>query len=399
MPEFRYEGRTRDGRVLKGELEAPNRDVAAAMLRRQGLVEFKVRKKPKEIEIFPEKPTEKDITVFLRQLATMINAGIPLVQAFELGERGAEKKSMRKLLGEVRKDLEEGNPLADALRKHPEYFDRLTVALVRAGEQGGILDSILLRLAEYKEKTMAIKGKVKSAMVYPISIIVVAFVVTAILMIFVIPQFAEMFKDFGAELPGPTKVTIAISHAFVEYWYLVFGAPVALVLAIRQIYKTPQGRYQLDRLLLNLPVLGDVLRKAAVARFSRTFGTLIAAGVPILEAMDTVAETAGNVIVEEVIKNAKGAIQEGQSLVDPLEASGIFPVMVTQMIRIGEESGALEEMLNKIADFYEQEVDAAVEAMSSLMEPFIMAFLGVVIGGLVISMYLPIFQMAAVVGG
>ncbi len=399
MPEFRYEGRTRDGRVLKGELEAPNRDVAAAMLRRQGLVEFKVRKKPKEIEIFPEKPTEKDITVFLRQLATMINAGIPLVQAFELGERGAEKKSMRKLLGEVRKDLEEGNPLADALRKHPEYFDRLTVALVRAGEQGGILDSILLRLAEYKEKTMAIKGKVKSAMVYPISIIVVAFVVTAILMIFVIPQFAEMFKDFGAELPGPTKVTIAISNAFVEYWYVVLGAPIVLVYAIRQIYKTPQGRYQLDRLLLNLPVLGDVLRKAAVARFSRTFGTLIAAGVPILEAMDTVAETAGNVIVEEVIKNAKGAIQEGQSLVDPLEASGIFPVMVTQMIRIGEESGALEEMLNKIADFYEQEVDAAVEAMSSLMEPFIMAFLGVVIGGLVISMYLPIFQMAAVVGG
>jgi len=400
MPVFIWEAETRDGQLRKGELEAPNKDVAAAMLRRQGLANIKkLKKKPKEIEIFPEKPTEKDITIFFRQLATMLNAGIPLVQAFALGEQGAEKKAMRELLGAVRKDLEEGNPLADSLAKHPEYFDRLTVALVRAGEQGGILDTILARLCAYKEKALALKGKIKSAMVYPVSIIVVAFVVTAILMIFVIPQFAEMFKDFGAELPGPTKITIAISNKFVEYWYVVLAAPFVIFFSIRAIYNTPAGRWQLDKLLLNLPVLGDVLRKAAVARFCRTFATLLGAGVAILEAIDTVAETAGNVVVEKAILDAKGAIQEGRTLTEPLEASGIFPVMVTQMIRIGEESGALEEMLSKIADFYEEEVDAAVDAMTSLMEPFIMAFLGVVIGGLVISMYLPIFQMASVVGG
>ncbi len=397
MAVFLWQAKTRQGQQKSGELEAANRDVAMAQLRRQGLTDIKVRKKPIEIEIFPEKVDEKDITVFFRQLSTMINAGLPLVQCFELAERGAEKKAMAKLLREIRESLEEGNPLAETLRKFPKEFDRLTCSLIEAGEQGGILDTILLRLCTYKEKALALKAKIKSAMVYPISIIVVAFVVTAILMIFVIPVFAEMFESFGADLPGPTKVTMAISAAFVEYWYIVLFAPVLLVFAIRSIYQTPKGRYQLDKLLLNLPVLGDVLRKASVARFCRTFSTLTAAGVPILDSLDTVAETAGNVVIEEVIQRAKGSIEQGQTLVQPLEESKIFPVMVTQMIAIGEQTGSLEEMLAKIADFYEEEVDTAVDNMTALMEPFIMAFLGVVIGGLVISMYLPIFQMASVV--
>lgn len=398
MAIYLWEAKTRQGQDKSGELEVANRDIAMATLRRQGLLEIKVKKKPTEIEIFPEKVTEKDIAVFFRQLSTMINAGLPLVQCFELAEKGSDKKSLVKLLKDIRLGLEGGNPLGETLRKFPKNFDRLTCALVEAGEQGGILDTILLRLCSYKEKALALKAKIKSAMVYPVSIIVVAFVVTAILMIFVIPVFGEMFADFGADLPGPTKITMAISNLFVEYWYVVVFAPIALVFSIRAIYQTPKGRYQFDKLLLNLPVLGDVLRKAAVARFCRTFSTLTAAGVPILESMDTVAETAGNVVIEEVILRSKDSITQGQTLTAPFEASGIFPIMVTQMISIGEQTGSLEAMLSKIADFYEEEVDTAVDNMTALMEPFIMAFLGVVIGGLVISMYLPIFQMASVVG-
>ncbi|HXH71239.1 MAG TPA: type II secretion system F family protein [Mariprofundaceae bacterium] len=398
MAIYLWEGKTRQGQNKSGEIEVANRDIAIATLRRQGLLEIKVKKKPTEIEIFPEKVTEKDIAIFFRQLSTMINAGLPLVQCFELAERGSDKKAMIKLLKDVRQGLEGGNPLGETLRQFPKVFDRLTCSLVEAGEQGGILDTILLRLCTYKEKALALKAKIKSAMVYPVSIIVVAFIVTAILMIFVIPVFGEMFSSFGADLPGPTKITMAISDAFVQYWYLVVFTPIALVFAIRAIYQTPKGHYQFDKLLLNLPVLGDVLRKAAVARFCRTFSTLTAAGVPILESMDTVAETSGNVVIEEVIMRSKESITQGQTLTAPLEASGIFPVMVTQMISIGEQTGSLEAMLAKIADFYEEEVDTAVDNMTALMEPFIMAFLGVVIGGLVISMYLPIFQMASVVG-
>ncbi|HKI61839.1 MAG TPA: type II secretion system F family protein [Mariprofundaceae bacterium] len=397
MAIFLWQGKNRQGQEKSGEIEVANRDVALATLRRQGLVDIKVKKKPIEIELFPEKVNDKDISIFFRQLSTMINAGLPLVQCFELAEKGSDKKSLVKLLKDVRLSLEGGSPLGETMRKFPKEFDRLTCSLVEAGEQGGILDSILLRLCVYKEKALSLKAKIKSAMVYPIAILVVSFIVTAILMIFVIPVFAEMFADFGADLPGPTKVTMAISDAFVTYWYLVVFTPPAIVFAIRAIYQTPKGRYQLDKLLLNLPVLGDVLRKAAVARFCRTFSTLTAAGVPILESMDTVAETSGNVVIEEVILQSKESITQGQTLTAPLEASKIFPVMVTQMISIGEQTGSLEDMLSKIADFYEEEVDTAVDNMTALMEPFIMAFLGVVIGGLVISMYLPIFQMASVV--
>jgi type IV pilus assembly protein PilC len=399
MAIYLWHAKTRSGQERSGELEVANRDVANATLRRQGFIDIKVKKKPTEIVIFPEKVKEKDITVFFRQLSTMINAGLPLVQCFELAENGSEKKAMIKLLKDVRHELESGNPLGESMRKFPREFDRLTCSLVEAGEQGGILDTILLRLCSYKEKAMALRGKIKSAMVYPISIITVAFIVTAILMIFVIPVFSDMFSSMGAALPVPTQITIAISNAFVKYWYLVLFGPIILVFAIRYIYKTPQGHYQFDKLLLNIPVLGDVLRKGAVARFCRTFSTLVAAGVPILDALDTVAETSGNVVIEGVIRESKESISQGQTLTAPLATSKVFPVMVTQMISIGEQTGTLETMLGKIADFYEEEVDTAVDSMTSLMEPFIMAFLGVVIGGLVISMYLPIFQMAAVVSG
>ncbi|MDX8403314.1 MAG: type II secretion system F family protein [Mariprofundaceae bacterium] len=397
MAIFLWEAKTKQGQPKSGELDVANRDIAKATLRRQGLVDIKVKKKPIEIEIFPEKVVDKDISIFFRQLSTMINAGLPLVQCFELAERGAEKKALVKLLKDVRNELEGGSPLGETMRKFPKEFDRLTCALVQAGEQGGILDSILLRLCTYKEKALALKSKIKSAMVYPVAILVVSFIVTSILMIFVIPIFSEIFSSFGAELPGPTKVAMAISDLFVEYWYVVLFAPMLLVWAIKAIYKTPQGRYQLDKLLLNMPVIGDVLRKGAVARFCRTFSTLTAAGVPILESLDTVAETSGNVVIEEVILKTKDSISQGMTLTAPLEASGVFPVMVTQMISIGEQTGSLEEMLSKIADFYEEEVDTAVDNMTALMEPLIMAFLGVVIGGLVIAMYLPIFQMASVV--
>jgi len=397
MAEFIWTAKDRQGLEQSGVMEAASRDVATVLLRRRGLVAIKVKKKPMEIVLFAEKVNDKDISVFFRQLSTMINAGLPLVQCFELAERGTEKKAMVKLLLEVRQNLEGGNPLGETMRKFPKEFDRLTCALVEAGEQGGILDTILLRLCEYKEKALALKAKIKSAMVYPIAILAVSFLVTSILMIFVIPVFGEMFADVGSELPAPTQITMMISNAFVEFWYLVAGVPVAMVLGIRALYQTPKGRYQLDKLLLSLPVLGDVLRKASVARFCRTFSTLSAAGVPILESLDTVAETAGNVVIEEVILSSKDSISQGQTLTAPLEASKIFPIMVTQMISIGEQTGSLEEMLGKIADFYEEEVDTAVNNMQQLMEPVIMVFLGGVIGGLVVSMYLPIFQMASLV--
>jgi len=397
MAIFNWTAKTRQGQSKTGELDVANKDIAIATLRRQGLSDLKVKKKPIEIDIFPEKVEEKDISIFFRQLSTMINAGLPLVQCFELSERGSDKKSMVKLLKGVRVELEGGTPLGETLRKFPKDFDRLTCSLVEAGEQGGILDSILLRLCTYKEKALALKAKIKSAMIYPIAILAVSFIVTSILMIFVIPVFSEMFSSFGAELPGPTKIAMAISNLFVEYWYVVLFAPFVLIWSIKAIYKTPKGHYQLDKLLLNLPVIGDVLRKGAVARFCRTFSTLTAAGVPILESLDTVAETSGNVVIEEVILTCKDSISQGMTLTQPLEESKIFPIMVTQMISIGEQTGSLEEMLSKIADFYEEEVDVAVDGMTALMEPIIMAFLGVVIGGLVIAMYLPIFQMASVV--
>lgn len=394
---FLWKGKDQQGVAKSGEIEAENKSVAMVMLRRQQIQVTQLKAKPIEIHLFKEKVDDKDIAVFLRQLATMISAGIPLVQCFELAESGSENKAMSKLLKGIREGLEKGSPLAETMRKFPEEFDRLSCALIEAGEQGGILDGILIRLCGYKEKTLKLKAKIKSALFYPVAILVVSFIVTSILMIFVIPIFSEMFADFGAELPWMTQMAMSLSDLFVKFWYVILFAPMLLVVFLRSMYQKPKGRYQLDKLLLRLPILGMILRKASVARFCRTFSTLSAAGVPILESLDTVAETAGNAVVEAVIIQAKISITQGQTLTEPLAESGIFPSMVTQMIAIGEQSGSLEEMLGKIADFYEEDVDTAVENMSQLMEPFIMAFLGVVIGGLVIAMYLPIFQMASVV--
>jgi len=394
--EFMWEGKNNQGQKRNGTIEAKSLAGATAKLKQQGIKTPKVRPKAwYDIELSSAKIEEKEISIFFRQLSTMLNAGLPVVQGFQLAEKGAENPALLKLLISLRDSLEAGMPLGEAFRKHPEEFDRLTCALVEAGEAGGILDTILLRLCDYKEKALALKAKIKSAMVYPISIIVISFIVTAILMIFVVPVFAKMFSDMGGELPAPTRIVMAISDGFVAYWYLVFGTPIALVMGIKRLYKHPKGRYQLDKMLLHLPVLGDVLQKASVARFCRTFATLTSAGVPILDCLDTTAEIAGNMVLEEVIRGCKGSIEQGSSLSAPLEESGIFPIMVTQMISIGEEAGAMETMLTKIADFYEEEVDTAVDGMTALMEPAIMAFLGVVIGGLVIAMYLPIFKMAS----
>jgi len=393
---FMWEGKSAQGQKRNGMMEAKSEAVVIAKLKKQGVTGAKVRKKQwYDIELSAGKVEEKEISIFFRQLSTMLNAGLPVVQGVTLAEKGAENPALLKLLIAVRESLEAGAPLAEAFRKHPENFDNLTCALIEAGETGGILDTLLLRLCDYKEKAIALKGKIKSAMVYPTSIIVISFIVTAILMIFVVPVFASMFSDMGGELPMPTQIVMNISDIFVAYWYLVVGSPIALVMGVKRIYATDKGRYQIDKLMLNLPVIGDVLQKAAVARFCRTFSTLTTAGVPILDCLDTTAEIAGNMVLEEVILSCKGSIEQGSTLSGPLEKSGIFPVMVTQMIAIGEEAGALETMMAKIADFYEEEVDTAVEGMTALMEPAIMAFLGVFIGGLVIAMYLPIFKMAS----
>jgi len=393
---FMWEGKSAQGQKRNGMMEAKSEAVVMAKLKKQGITGAKVRKKQwYDVELSSAKVEEKEISIFFRQLSTMLNAGLPVVQGFTLAEKGAENPALLKLLIAVRESLEAGSPLAEAFRKHPEDFDNLTCALIEAGEAGGILDTLLLRLCDYKEKAIALKGKIKSAMVYPTSIIVISFIVTAILMIFVVPVFASMFSDMGGELPMPTQIVMNISDIFVAYWYLVVGSPIALIAGVKRIYATDKGRYQIDKLMLNLPVIGDVLQKAAVARFCRTFSTLTTAGVPILDCLDTTAEIAGNMVLEEVILSCKGSIEEGSTLSGPLEKSGIFPIMVTQMIAIGEEAGALETMMAKIADFYEEEVDTAVEGMTALMEPAIMAFLGVFIGGLVIAMYLPIFKMAS----
>ncbi|MDQ6960983.1 MAG: type II secretion system F family protein [Mariprofundaceae bacterium] len=393
---FTWKAKTRQGEAKEGSQEARDKGVVLASLRRQRYVDIKVSKKTSfDMELFAEKVTPKDISIFLRQLSTMLNAGLPLVQCFELAEKGTEKKSMGTLLTKIREGLEAGGSLGGTLRQFPQEFDTLSCALVEAGEQGGILDTILLRLCGYKEKSLALQAKIKSAMTYPIAIIAISFIVTSILMIFVIPMFAEMFSSMGQALPLPTQIVLTLSNGFVDYWYIVLALPFAVVSTIKAIYRTPQGQYQLDNLQLNLPIFGDILRKGAVARFCSTFSTLSSAGVPILETLDTVSQISGNVVLERVIINAKESIMEGHTLSEPLEKSGVFPLMVTQMISIGEATGSMEDMMAKIADFYEEEVETAVDGLSQLIEPVIMAFLGIVIGGLVIAMYLPIFQMAS----
>lgn len=390
---FLWEGKDKNGKAVKGEMRAAEAIVVKSTLRRQGIMATKVAKARASGNI-----NDKDITLFTRQLATMMKAGVPLLQAFDIVGKGHSNRAVGKLLMDIKTDVETGSNLADAFRKYPLYFDSLFCNLVGAGEAAGILDSLLDRLATYKEKIQAIKGKIKSALFYPISIIVVAFVITAVIMIFVIPAFKELFEGFGADLPAPTLAVMAISDFFVEYWWAIFGGVGGGLYAFFYAWKRSRPMQRvMDRLALRMPIFGEVIRKATIARWSRTLSTMFAAGVPLVEALDSVAGAAGNQVYYEATKQIQGEVSTGNSLVESMTLTNVFPSMVLQMVAIGEESGSLDAMLSKVADFFEAEVDDAVEALSSLMEPIIMVVLGTLIGGMVVAMYLPIFKMGQVV--
>jgi type IV pilus assembly protein PilC len=392
---FAWEGKDKTGKTVKGELRAASVALVNATLRRQGILVTKVKKKSFSTG---KKVTDKDITLFTRQLATMMKAGVPLLQAFDIVGKGHANPAVSKLIHDIRSDVETGSSLNQAFRKFPLYFDSLFCNLVGAGEQAGILEDLLDRLATYKEKTQAIKGKIKSALFYPISILVVAFVVTSVIMIWVVPAFKDVFKSFGADLPAPTLFVMAISDFFVSYWYLIFGTLFAgLYLFFQSWKRSPKVQAFMDRALLQAPIFGAVIRKATIARWTRTLSTMFAAGVPLVESLDSVGGASGNIVYLEATRKIQTEVSTGTSLTAAMQNANVFPNMVTQMVAIGEESGALDQMLSKVADFYEAEVDDAVESLSSLMEPLIMAILGVLIGGLVVAMYLPIFKLGAVV--
>ncbi len=403
MPIFTWKARTRQGTVKKGEIEAMNQEAVMAQLRGQLLLPITVKEKPKDVSEYLTflKPgiKIKELVIFTRQFATMIDAGLPLVQCLEiLGDQNSNP-TFKEIIRQVRSDVEQGSTFADALRKHPKPFDELYVNLVQAGEIGGILDTILNRLAVYLEKADALRRKVKGAMVYPVTVLVVAIAVVVLLLVKVIPTFEQMFADFGGALPGPTQLVLNISHFMQEWILLILGVITAVVVAFFQARaRVPRFKRFTDALSLKLPLFGPLLRKVAVARFTRTLGTMIASGVPILDALDIVAKTAGNVIIEEALYDVRSAISEGKTLAEPLSESDVFPGMVVQMIAVGEETGAMENMLNKIADFYDEEVDTAVEALTSMLEPVMMVFLGGTVGGLLIAMYLPIFKIAETIG-
>lgn len=390
---YSWEGKDKAGKQVKGEMRAAGTVIVTSTLRRQGIKVTKVKKVQSGGKI-----TDKDITLFTRQLATMMKSGVPLLQAFDIVGKGHSNRAVGKLLMDIKADVETGSNLADAFRKYPLYFDALFCNLVGAGEAAGILDSLLDRLATYKEKIQAIKGKIKSALFYPISIIVVAFIITAVIMIFVIPAFKDLFEGFGAELPAPTLLVMTISNFFVAYWWAILGILGGGIYAFFYAWKRSIAMQRvMDRMVLKLPVFGEVIRKATIARWSRTLSTMFAAGVPLVESLDSVAGAAGNYIYYEATKSIQIEVSTGNSLMSAMANVNVFPSMVIQMVAIGEESGSLDSMLSKIADFYEAEVDDAVAALSSLMEPVIMVVLGTLIGGMVIAMYLPIFKMGMVV--
>jgi type IV pilus assembly protein PilC len=395
---FVWDGIDRNGRKVTGENDAPNAAYVNAILRRQGIRPLKVRKRTKRRFQASKKITPKDIAVATRQLSAMISAGIPLAQAFDILARGQDNPSMQKLMDTIRQDVESGTNLSAALAKHPLYFDDLYCNLVDAGEQSGTLDALMDKIAAYKEKIESIKGKIKSALFYPAAVVVVAFIVTAVLLIFVIPQFEVLFQSFGGELPTLTQMVIGLSRWFQEWWYAVFGILGGSIAGAAYFYKrSPRLQYAMDRFVLRVPVVGEIVRKATIARYTRTLATMFGAGVPLVDALDAVAGASGNRVYYDAVMEIKSDVSTGQQLASSMEKTSLFPHMVLQMVAIGEESGELEVMLNKVADFFEQEVDDAVAALSSLIEPFIMVFLGVVIGGLVIAMYLPIFKIAAVI--
>ena len=403
MPVYKWEGRARDGKVRKGTLEAPNEAVVTAQLRSQGILPTRIKKSVGQIEVkipgFKPKVKTKDIVVFTRQFATMIDAGLPLVQCLEILSSQQENPTFKEVILKVKEDVEAGSTFADALAKHPKVFDRLYVNLVNAGEVGGILDTILNRLAAYIEKAMNLRKKVKGAMVYPAAVVGVAVLVVAIILIWVIPVFQQMFAGVGKTLPAPTLFVIALSEFTKRYFLFMLIALFVLSFLFRRVYRTEKGRVFFDRLFLKAPVFGQLIRKVAVAKFTRTLGTLISSGVPILEGLDVVSRTAGNAIIEQAIIKTRESISEGRTIAEPLKETKVFPPMVVQMIAVGEATGALDQMLGKIADFYDTEVDEAVSALTSLIEPLLMVFLGGTIGGLVVAMYLPVFQMAGAVSG
>jgi type IV pilus assembly protein PilC len=404
MPSYTWAGRSRDGKTVKGTMEAVSEAAVTANLRRQGIQANKVKAKSGlnadiNIKFLKPKIKLKDLVVFTRQFATMIDAGLPLVQCLDILSTQQDNPTFKEVLVQVKQDVESGSTFAEALQKHPKAFNELYVNLVAAGEVGGILDTILNRLAVYIEKAQKLRKQVKSAMTYPVTIVGIALVVIAVILIFVIPAFEKMFQDFGGALPAPTQVVINLSNFVQNYFLLIIAAIVILIFAFKKIYNTNKGREKFDHWALKLPIFGILIRKVAVAKFARTMSTMISSGVPILDGLDIVRKTAGNKTVEKAIANVRQSISEGKTIAEPLKASGVFPPMVCQMIEVGEQAGALDTMLGKIADFYDEEVDESVNALTSMMEPLLMLFLGTTVGGLVIAMYLPIFKLAGTVGG
>ncbi len=404
MSTFAYVGRNRQGAVKKGELTAKTRDEAVEQLRKQQVVVTSLEEKSGMGGKFKLNIggglTDKDLVVFTRQFGTMINAGLPLIQCLDILSTQSENKVLRETVGDVKNSVEAGSTFSDALKRHPKVFDDLYVNMIHAGEVGGLLDTILTRLAKHIEKAMKLKGQIKSAMVYPTAIVGVAVIIISVLMVWVIPVFAQMFTEMSGGkvgLPGPTQIVINVSNFFQSYWYAMFGAVVGAIIAIKRYYATVNGRVVIDKLLLKTPIVGDLIRKASVAKFTRTLGTLITSGVPLLEGLSICAKTSGNKVIEEALMNARVSISGGKTISEPLAKCNVFPKMVTHMIAVGESTGALDAMLGKIADFYEDEVDQAVETLTSLLEPIMMVVLGTIIGFIVIAMYLPIFTMASAI--
>lgn len=403
MATFRWQGISPHGETLRGEMEAPTREAVIARLRTQrirpltGRIHAKGRGLEREITIpgLGEKVKPRDVVIFTRQLATMLEAGLPIMQSLHILAQQSPSKLFAKTIRQVKQDVESGGTLATSLKKHPEIFDELYVNMIAAGEIAGILDTILARLASYMEKAVKLKSRLRGAMIYPASIVTVAVGVTALLLIFVIPVFADMFTSLGKALPLPTQIALNLSAATIAYYQHMIVVIIGLFFALRYFYRTEHGRFRIDSFLLKVPIFGVLICKAAVARFTRTLGTLLSAGVPVLDSLLITGRTAGNKAVEKAILSARQAISEGKTLTTPLAASGVFPPMACQMIEVGDTTGALDVMLGKIADFYDDEVDAAVANLTALMEPVVIVFLGIVIGGLVVSMYLPIFQLGA----
>ena len=392
---FEYEGKDKNGKLVHGEMRAGGEAMVSASLRRQGVLITKIKKRRTS---GGRSIKQKDIAVFTRQLSTMMRAGVPLIQSFDIVARGSPNPRLTKLLTDIRSDVETGSSLSSAFRKHPLHFDALYCNLVEAGEAGGILEALLDRLAVYQEKTMAIKNKIKSALIYPVAVLVTAFVVVTVIMIFVIPAFKDVFTSFGADLPAPTLIVIAMSEFFVSYWWAIFGFLGGGVYFFLESWKRSEKMQKtMDRLLLRVPVFGDLVNKSAIARWTRTLSTMFAAGVPLVEALDSVGGASGNAVFAEATVAIQKDVSTGSSLTTSMQTTGVFPNMVLQMCSIGEESGSLDQMLGKAAEFYEDEVDEAVKGLSSLMEPFIIVILGTVIGGIVVSMYLPIFKIGQVV--